>query len=89
MIGRRKIRKINKTYEGLVAGIIVSFFSGIIVLYLLRNFYRFNIIGSLLIPLIGAMIIGLLDYIDLEIDDNLSFNFCLSTIFYIISVSFF
>ncbi|GAH31559.1 unnamed protein product [marine sediment metagenome] len=43
----------------------------------------------LLIPFIGAMIIGLLDYIDLEIDDNLSFNFCLSTIFFTISVSFF
>ncbi|TKJ21915.1 MAG: hypothetical protein CEE43_08210 [Promethearchaeota archaeon Loki_b32] len=89
MIGRRKIRKINKTYEGLVAGIIVSFFSGISVLYLLRNFYSFNILGLLLIPFIGAMIIGLLDYIDLEIDDNLSFNFCLSTIFFTISVSFF
>ncbi len=85
-IGHRKIRKTKKTYEGLTAGIIVSFLSGIFVLYLLRNFYKFNILGLLFNPLIGAMIIGLLDYLDLEIDDNLSFNFCLSTILFFTSI---
>jgi len=88
-IGHRRIRETKKTYEGLIAGIIVSFLSGISVLYLLRNFYKFDIVGLLLNPFIGAMIIGLLDYLDLEIDDNLSFNFCLSTILFFISISLF
>ncbi|NVM34200.1 MAG: hypothetical protein HWN81_01310 [Candidatus Lokiarchaeota archaeon] len=88
-IGRRTIRKTKKTYEGLIAGIIVSFLSGISVLYLLRNFYNFKILGLLLNPIIGAIVIGLLDYLDLEIDDNLSFNFCLSTILFFISISLF
>ena len=88
-IGHRRIRETKKTYEGLIAGIIVSFLSGISVLYLLRNFYKFDIVGLILIPFIGAMIIGLLDYLDLEIDDNLSFNFCLSTILFFISISLF
>ncbi|MEE9377211.1 MAG: hypothetical protein V3V33_04155 [Candidatus Lokiarchaeia archaeon] len=88
-IGHKRIRKTKKTYEGLIAGIIVSFLSGISVLYSLRNFYKFDILGLLLNPFIGAMIIGLLDYLDLEIDDNLSFNFCLSTILFFVSISIF
>ncbi|MFX1366598.1 MAG: hypothetical protein ACFFCE_00125 [Promethearchaeota archaeon] len=88
-IGYRKIKNTKKTYEGLAAGIIISFLSGIIVLYLLRNFYEFNILGLIFNPLIGAMIIGLLDYLDLEIDDNLSFNFCISTILFFITISLF
>ena len=88
-IGHKRIRETKKTYEGLIAGIIVSFLSGISVLYLLRNFYKFDIVGLILIPFIGAMIIGLLDYLDLEIDDNLSFNFCLSTILFFISIYLF
>ncbi|MFW9999923.1 MAG: hypothetical protein ACFE9Q_05555 [Candidatus Hodarchaeota archaeon] len=86
-IGRRRIRKTNKTYEGLIAGMIAAFFSGIILLYLLRNFYRSSLLGLFLIPIVGMMIIGLLDYLDLEIDDNLSFTFCLSTILFFISFS--
>ena len=88
-IGHRRIRETKKTYEGLIAGIIVSFLSGISVLYLLRNFYKFDIVGLLLNSFIGAMIIGLLDYLDLEIDDNLSFIFCLSTVLFFISISLF
>jgi len=88
-IGHRRIRETKKTYEGLIAGIIVSFLSGISVLNLLSNFYQFDILGLFLIPFIGAIIIGLLDYLDLEIDDNLSFNFCLSTILFFISISLF
>ncbi|MFX1420162.1 MAG: hypothetical protein ACFE9N_14695 [Promethearchaeota archaeon] len=86
-IGRNKIRKTNKTYEGLFAGMIAAFFSGVIVLYILRNYYRFNILGLLLIPFIGMLVIGLLDYCDLEIDDNLSFNFFVSTLLFFISIS--
>ncbi|MFX1385878.1 MAG: hypothetical protein ACFE9M_01560 [Promethearchaeota archaeon] len=85
-IGRRKIRKTKKTYEGLIAGIIAAFFSGITVLFMLRNYYNFNTVVLLIIPFIGMMIIGLLDYLDLEIDDNLTFNFCLSTVLFFISI---
>jgi dolichol kinase len=85
--GRKKIRKTNKTYEGLIAGIIAAYFSGIIVLYILRKFYRYNLLALIFIPLIGTLIIGLLDYLDLEVDDNLTFNFCVSTILFLISIS--
>ena len=86
-IGRSKIRKTNKTYEGLITGMIAAFFSGVIVLYILRDYYRFSIVGLLLIPFIGMLVIGLLDYWDLEIGDNLTFNFCVSTILFFISIS--
>ena len=85
-IGRRKIRKTNKTYEGLISGVIIAFISGLVLLYLLRSFYKFSLLGLFLIPLVGVLIIGLLDYLDLEIDDNLTFNFCLSTILFFISI---
>jgi len=86
-IGRRKIRKTNKTYEGLIAGMIAALFSGVIALYILRNYYRFSVVAILIIPFIGMMTIGLLDYLDLEIDDNLTFNFCVSTVLFFISIS--
>lgn len=86
-IGSKKIRKTNKTYEGLIAGMTTAFFSGVIVLYILRNYYNFNILALIIIPFIGMMIIGLLDYLDLEIDDNLTFNFCVSTILFFISIA--
>ena len=85
-IGRRRIRKTNKTYEGLISGIIIAFISGLVLLYLLRSFYKFSLLGFFLIPLVGALIIGLLDYLDLEIDDNLSYNFSLSTVLFFISI---
>jgi dolichol kinase len=81
-IGHIKIRNTKKTYEGLIGGVIAAFISGIIVLYILRNYYRFSIPGLLLIPFIGTMIIGIIDYLDLEIDDNLTFNFSVSTILF-------
>ncbi|MFX1595493.1 MAG: hypothetical protein ACFFBK_05470 [Promethearchaeota archaeon] len=84
-IGRRKT---DKTYEGLFAGVIIAFISGLIVLYLLQAYYEFTLLGLFLIPLLGALIIGLLDYINLEIDDNLSYNFCSSTILFFVSFSF-
>ncbi len=86
-IGHRKIRKTNKTYEGLIGGIIAAFLSGVVVLFILRNYYRFSIPGLLIIPFIGTMIIGIIDYLDLEIDDNLTFNFCVSTILFFSSIS--
>jgi dolichol kinase len=85
-MGRNRIRKTSKTYEGLISGIAASFISGVIILYLLRNYYRFNISMLFLIPLIGALIVGLLDYLDLEVDDNLTFNFCLSIVLFLISI---
>ncbi len=85
-IGRKRIRNTNKTYEGLISGIIIAFISGLVLLYLLRTFYRFNLLGFFLIPLVGALTIGLLDYLDLEIDDNLSYNFSLSTMLFFISI---
>ncbi len=84
-IGYRKIRNTKKTYEGLIGGMIAAFLSGVSVLFILRNYYRFNILGLLLIPCIGTMIIGILDYLDLEIDDNLTFNFSVSTILFFCS----
>ncbi|KKN63726.1 hypothetical protein LCGC14_0498910 [marine sediment metagenome] len=85
-IGTKKIRDTNKTYEGLFAGIIVAFFTGVLILYLLRNFYVFSIYALFSIPLIGAVIIGLIDYLNLKIDDNLSYNFCISTVLFFISI---
>jgi CDP-diglyceride synthetase len=84
-IGQLNIRNTKKTYEGLIGGMIAAFLSGIIVLFILRNYYRFNIPGLLLIPLIGMTIIGIVDYLDLDIDDNLTFNFGVSTILFFCS----
>ena len=85
IIGKTIIRNTDKTYEGLFAGMVISFFSGIIILILLRSFYDPSIFGFFLIPILGALIIGGIDYLDLEIDDNLTFNFILSTILFFIS----
>ncbi|MFX0004108.1 MAG: phosphatidate cytidylyltransferase [Candidatus Hodarchaeota archaeon] len=85
-IGGKKIRKTNKTYEGLIGGIFAAFVSGIIVLFILRDYYSFSITGLLIIPFIGMIIIGIIDYLDLEIDDNLTFNFLVSTILFFISI---
>ncbi|KKK40541.1 hypothetical protein LCGC14_0492720 [marine sediment metagenome] len=87
--GKRKIRNTNKTYEGLLAGIIVALLSGFIVLYILQDFYKPKNFGSFFIPIIGALLIGLIDYLDLEIDDNLSNNFILSTLLFFTSILFF
>ncbi|MFX0057662.1 MAG: hypothetical protein ACFE85_09530 [Candidatus Hodarchaeota archaeon] len=84
-IGKKKIRKTNKTYEGLIAGMLTAFVSGIIIIILLREFFIINLLGFFLIPTIGTLIIGFLDYLDLEIDDNLSYNFSISTILFFIS----
>lgn len=84
--GRKKIRNTKKTYEGLFAGMIVAYISGVITLLLLNQVYTLNPISLILIPLVGAIIIGLLDFLDLEVDDNLSYNFIVSTVLFFISI---
>ena len=82
----RYIRNTKKTYIGLIAGIVASLFSGIIILIILCEFYLISPLRLIFLPLIGAIIIGVLDYLDLEIDDNLTNNFILSTILFFISI---
>ncbi|MFX1495268.1 MAG: phosphatidate cytidylyltransferase [Promethearchaeota archaeon] len=86
--GHKKIRNSNKTYAGLIAGIIVAFFSGIIVLLLLNGLLILNLLSIFLLPLIGALLIGLLDFLDLEIDDNLTYNFIISSVLFFFSFIF-
>jgi len=80
-IGKRKIRDTPKTYEGLICGMISAYLSGFLCLVLLNTIYHISIIGLISIPFIGSIIIGFLDFANLEIDDNLSYNiivaFCL------------
>ena len=84
--GHNKIRKTKKTYEGLFAGMSVAYISGIITLLLLSQLYAINLIILILLPLVGTVIIGILDFLDLDVDDNLSYNFVLSTILFFISI---
>jgi dolichol kinase len=84
--GRKKIRNTKKTYEGLFAGMSVAYVSGVITLLLLRQVYTLKPVSLILIPLVGAVIIGLLDFLDLEVDDNLSYNFIVSTVLFFISI---
>jgi dolichol kinase len=85
-LGKRHIRNSKKTYEGLVAGIVVSFISGLISLIFLNSFFSISLLYLILSPIIGSLILGLIDYLDLEIDDNLTNNFFLSTILFFISL---
>ena len=82
VIGKKKIRNTEKTFEGLIAGIVVAFIFGLIILGLLQNYYLLGNFGLFFIPLLGAIIIGLIDYLDLEIDDNLSYIFIISTVLF-------
>ena len=82
VFGKNKIRNTEKTYEGLIAGIVVAFIFGLIVLTLLQTYHLLGNLGLFFIPLLGAIIIGLIDYLDLDIDDNLSYIFILSTVLF-------
>lgn len=84
--GRKKIRNTKKTYEGLFAGMSVAYVSGVVTLLLLKQLYTLKPVSLILIPLVGAVIIGLLDFLDLEVDDNLSYNFIVSTVSFFISI---
>jgi CDP-diglyceride synthetase len=85
LVGKKKIKNSKKTYEGLVAGILMAFFSGIISLIFLNEFYSISPLYFLVSPSIGASIFGLIDYFNFEIDDNLTNNFLISTILFFIS----
>ena len=84
--GRKKIRNTPKTYEGLFAGMAVAFISGVIILILLREFIFTNLLALFLLPTIGSIIIGVTDYLNLEIDDNLTNSFVLSTVLFFVSI---
>jgi len=84
--GCRKIRNTKKTYEGLFAGMSVAYVSGVITLLLLSQVYMLKPMSLILVPLVGAIIIGLLDFLDLEVDDNLSYNFIVSTVLFFMSI---
>jgi dolichol kinase len=84
--GRNKIRNTKKTFEGLFAGMIVAFLSGVITILFLNQLYTIDLLTSILLPLIGALVIGILDFLDLDVDDNLSYNFVLSTIIFSIAL---
>ncbi|MHA1191222.1 MAG: hypothetical protein ACTSP9_02860 [Promethearchaeota archaeon] len=85
MVGRRSIRKTKKTYEGLIAGMISGFASGIICLVLLNGLYHISNLGLFILPSVGALIIGGLDFLNLEIDDNLSYNVIITPILFFLS----
>jgi len=86
--GKKKIRNSNKTYIGLTAGIASGYFSGIICLLLLQGSIHISVLYIFIIPLIGSLLLGLIDYLDLEIDDNLTYNLFLSSVLFIISLFF-
>jgi CDP-diglyceride synthetase len=83
---RKRIRNTKKTYVGLFAGMMVAFFSGFLMLILLNDFYPISLLGLFLIPLVGTLIIGILDYLDLVIDDNLSYNITVTTVLFYLAI---
>lgn len=85
-IGSKKIRDTNKTYEGLLAGILSTIVSGMVILYLLKDYHATSPMGFLVLPLIGSLIIGMLDYLDLEIDDNLTYTGIITSALFFISI---
>ncbi|MFX0076996.1 MAG: hypothetical protein ACFE96_16235 [Candidatus Hermodarchaeota archaeon] len=84
--GRNRIRNTKKTYVGLVAGMLVAFISGVITLLFFVQLYAINTLTLILLPIIGALVIGILDFLDLDVDDNLSYNFVLSSIIFFTSI---
>jgi len=85
MMGHKLIRKTNKTYEGMIAGMISGFISGMICLVLLNEFYHISYFGLFILSSVGAFIIGGLDFLNLEIDDNLSYNVILTPVLFFLS----
>jgi len=84
--GHRNIRKTKKTFEGLIAGMVTAYISGIITLLFINQLYPINLFSLIILPSIGTLIIGFIDYLDLDVDDNLTYNFTLSTILFVISL---
>jgi len=85
-LGRRNIRKTKKTYEGLIAGMGIAYLSGFITLLFINQLYPINLFSLIILPSIGTAIIGFIDYLDLDVDDNLTYNFMLSTTLFVISL---
>ena len=56
----------SKSYEGLVAGVLFSFLSGLTLLI-----FEFDLIHALLLALIGSLILGFVDLLDIQISDNI------------------
>ncbi len=83
---RKKIRDTDKTYVGLFSGIIIAFFSGILMLIILSRFHSISLLGLFLLPMIGALIIGILDYLNLAVDDNLTYNLIVTTVLFFFSI---
>jgi CDP-diglyceride synthetase len=90
LVGRKfgvnKIRNTKKSYEGLIAGMSVAYISGFITLIFINQLYPINFFSLIILPSVGTFVIGFLDYLDLDVDDNLSYNFVLSTTLFIISL---
>ncbi len=90
LVGRKfghiNIRKTKKTYEGLIAGMIIAYISGIITLLFINQIYPINLSSLIILPAIGTLLIGFIDFLDLDVDDNLSYNFVLSTTLFVISL---
>ena len=84
--GHSNIRKTKKTYEGLIAGMSVAYISGIITLLFINQLYPINLLSLIILPAIGTLLIGFIDFLDFDVDDNLSFNFMLSTTLFVISL---
>ena len=84
--GHNNIRKTKKTYEGLVAGMSIAYISGTITLLFINQLYPINLFSLIILPAIGTLLIGLIDFLDLDVDDNLSYNFVLSTALFVISL---
>jgi len=84
--GKSKIRDTKKTYEGLIAGMSIAYISGIITLLFINQIYPINLFSLIILPSIGTLLIGFIDFLDLDVDDNLSYNFMLSTTLFFISL---
>jgi len=88
VFGKKRIRNSQKTLIGLYSGMIIGFLSGIIFLLILNAQAMFGFLGVFFLSLTGAIIIGLLDYLNLEIDDNLTYPFFVSSILFFLSLLF-
>ena len=84
--GHNKIRNTKKSYEGLIAGMSIAYISGFITLIFINQLYPINLYSLIILPSVGTFLIGLIDYLDLDVDDNLSYNFVLSTTLFVISL---
>lgn len=85
-LGRHKIRGGNKSYEGLIAGIAFSYLSGLLFLvtssFLFQNLIHLQSI--IILPIIVSISLGIIDYLDLPVDDNLTFLLISSIIIYLL-----